>query len=254
MSAVRSVTIGSNHGTGPLSRPLRYAESDARAFHSGLRTQRVHDLTDCDLLIAPLRAEDVRQAVRNKASGARPGDLLLVYFAGHGVVEDEPGHGDGLFLACSGGSASDPLSGSIRLADVVKMCESSAAASAVVVLDCCFSGHPQGRSVLGPEYLRKLQTGRPLRRRSLPPPRGSGRIILAACGENQYAHESSALGHGLLTWALLRTLRAAGPTEAVSVARLYASLQETLLRKTKGEQCPSLYGGDHGSSLPTFFS
>jgi uncharacterized caspase-like protein len=253
MSAVRSVIIGSNDSGGSHGRSLVYAEDDARAFHQGLQTQRVHDVTDGDLFIGPRRVEEVAQSIKSKSAAARPGDLLLVYFAGHGVVEDEPGDGDGLFLSCADASASDPLSGSLRLADVVRTCEASSAAGAVVVLDCCFSGHPQGRSVLGPEYLLRLQTGRPLRRRALPPPRGSGRIVLAACGENQYAHESSVLGHGLLTWALLKALRAAGPTGSVSVARLYATLQEMILRKTRGEQCPSLYGGDHGCSLPAFF-
>ncbi|MEU1476203.1 caspase family protein [Streptomyces sp. NPDC005760] len=254
MSAVRSVIIGSNDHRGSLGRPLAYAEDDARALYRGVRTQRVHDLTDCELFTEPRSVEEIKQAIKSKSAAARPGDLLLVYFAGHGIVEDEAGGGDGLFLSCASAPVSDPLSGSLRLADVVKICESSAAASAVVVLDCCFSGHPQGRSVLGPRYLRRLQTGRPLRRRSLPPPRGTGRIVLAACGENQYAHESSVLGHGLLTWALMEALRAAGPAGSVSVARLYATLQETILRKTNGQQCPSLYGGDHGSSLPAFFS
>ncbi|MFJ8188439.1 caspase domain-containing protein [Streptomyces sp. NPDC096094] len=251
---MRSVTIGSNDHGGALGRPLSYAEDDAREFHRGLLTQRVHDRSDCELFTDPRQVEDVRQAIKAKSAAAGPGDLFLVYFAGHGLVEDEAGGGDGLFLSCAGASAADPLSGSLRLAEVVKACEASAAASAVVVLDCCFSGHPQGRSVLGPRYLRRLQTGRPLRRRSLPPPRGTGRIVLAACGENQYAHESSYLGHGVLTWALLKALRSAAPAGSVSVARLYATLQESLLRKTNGQQCPLLYGGDHGSSLPAFFA
>ena len=88
----------------------------------------------CTVLTDPEHSTQVGTAV---ASAAREADdVLLVYFAGHGVV-DRRGQ---LFLGLSGTSRDHPAWSSVPFATLRDELSESRAAARILILDCCFSG------------------------------------------------------------------------------------------------------------------
>ncbi|MFF8023268.1 caspase domain-containing protein [Streptomyces sp. NPDC007896] len=74
-------------------------------------------------------------AVRTAAREAE--DLLLVYFAGHGLIEPDSHE---LYLALQHSDPDDPRYSAVRFAEIRDMVAASRARNRVVILDCCYSG------------------------------------------------------------------------------------------------------------------
>ncbi|MFD9602877.1 caspase domain-containing protein [Streptomyces sp. NPDC059970] len=78
---------------------------------------------------------EVCLAVRTAAREAE--DLLLVYFAGHGLIEPDSHE---LYLALQHSDPDDPRYSAVRFAEIRDMVATSRARNRVVILDCCYSG------------------------------------------------------------------------------------------------------------------
>ncbi|MFI7526483.1 caspase domain-containing protein [Nocardia salmonicida] len=135
----RAVLIGTSHyshdGLADLPAVERNVSdlSDILAAHHGLRLpskncQRLVDIGDPRAVLTAVHA-----------AAAEAEDLLLVYFAGHGLVDSQ----DNLFL----GLADSPrpldqywLAVDIRDLRTIMNDSNSRAANRVLILDCCFSG------------------------------------------------------------------------------------------------------------------
>ncbi|MEU2258255.1 tetratricopeptide repeat protein [Nocardia xishanensis] len=88
----------------------------------------------CCVLTDPEHNTQVGKAVASAAQEAD--DVLLVYFAGHGVV-DRRGR---LYLALSGTSRDHPEWSSVPFATLRDELIASPARARILILDCCFSG------------------------------------------------------------------------------------------------------------------
>ncbi|MGP3975086.1 caspase, EACC1-associated type [Streptomyces sp. 8N114] len=86
--------------------------------------------------------EDVFKAVSVAATAAE--DALLVYYAGHGLLDGV----DGLHLALRG-SHSEVLYSAVEYAPLRKMILNSRAQHRAVILDCCYSGSAAGQHLNG---------------------------------------------------------------------------------------------------------
>lgn len=75
------------------------------------------------------------QEIRKASKEAE--DLLLVYFAGHGLIDPESGE---LFLALSRSEPDEPLYNAVRFAEIREAVAASRARNRVIILDCCYSG------------------------------------------------------------------------------------------------------------------
>jgi hypothetical protein len=148
-------------------------------------------------------AEGIRQALRMRWGSYRlgAGDVLLFYFAGHGVVTPE----DRAYLCCTDTNFRDPHSGGLGLDELYDDMQRVAAETVIVVLDACFSGR-----LLDPATVnqRPAQQMRALLSHTLPQTVGN-RVILAAAHANQKARENPLLdgGAGIFTDTLLRGWR-----------------------------------------------
>jgi Caspase domain len=89
----------------------------------------------CTTLLNPTSVDEVLDAVHGAASAAS--DVLLFYFAGHGLLDDR----SDLHLALPG-SDSDRLYKAVRYDDIRREVVGTARAcyGKVVILDCCYSG------------------------------------------------------------------------------------------------------------------
>lgn len=90
--------------------------------------------SQCRVLTDPEHNTQVGKAVA--AAAREADDVLLVYFAGHGVV-DRRGR---LYLALTGTSRDEPEWSSVPFATLRDELVSSPARARILILDCCFSG------------------------------------------------------------------------------------------------------------------
>jgi uncharacterized caspase-like protein len=118
----------------------------------------------------------------------------FVYLAGHGHVE-----GSHYYFVASDSVRGQLATTGVPLKEIKAMFDACQSESVFLWLDCCRSGGvfrdataPSDKAVLA---------------RELKVVRGSGKVIIAACAEDQFAIEDPAVGHGLFTHALLEGLR-----------------------------------------------
>ncbi len=243
------VAIGINTYKNPKYN-LNYAVPDAEAFKAALE-QRAQGLfakvetffvQDADAT----RAGIVAALDKVKANAAAQ-DVLVFYYAGHGVVDNTNQfylvphdvmqlYGDDGALAQKGFSS-----------DLLKnYSKDIAAQKQLFLLDAC-----QSAGALKSAATRGAAEEKALRQLA----RSTGTHWITAAGSEQFASEFAQLGHGTFTFALLEALAGkadAGNDGQVTVKELSAYLQAIvpeLTAKHKGTpQYPSSYG--YGNDFP----
>ncbi|MEU4623249.1 VWA domain-containing protein [Actinoplanes sp. NPDC023801] len=88
---------------------------------------------DCAVIVDPENPDDVLKPLKRAAREAR--DVLFVYFAGHGLLDED----SDLHLGVRFAHEEDPWT-SVRFAEFARLVLGSGARSKIVVLDCCYSG------------------------------------------------------------------------------------------------------------------
>ncbi|MEB3168201.1 MAG: caspase family protein, partial [Synechococcaceae cyanobacterium] len=183
---------------GSLRNGVKFAAADARAFRQALLaagrppTSRVAEpvlLTDEEA-----SRDRIRQELRAIGQRVRPGDLFVLYLAGHGVSDD---NGEYLFLPQdvlyrNNASLREGGLGEQELRQLLAGINTN---KTVVVLDTCSSGAFSfgGRSLGEKGAIDRLA-------------RLSGRVVLAAAGDQRMALESADGQRGIFTGSLLRAL------------------------------------------------
>jgi WD40 repeat protein len=243
------MSVGINEYENP-SLDLNYAKADARAFSKAIQDQgknlfrhiEVHALYD-----KQATRENILAALEELSQKARPEDVFMFYYAGHGSMVDDD------FYFIPAGNVSlyqlDKLAGeSIRAGEIQEKFRDIPALKQVVILDACQSGGSTQilaqRGAMEEKAMAQLS-------------RSSGVHVLAAAGSEQYATEVSALGHGLFTYTILEALEGGAdgsPRDGnVTVYELKAYLNDQvpeLSRKYKGSsQWPYTFSVGHDFPL-----
>jgi caspase domain-containing protein len=159
-------------------------------------------------------------------------DTLLVYYAGHGVL-DEDNH---LHLALAGTSSDQALVPDTALAfDRVRaILRASPARNRIVVLDCCFAGRAI-HDMTGPALSAKAVI--------------TGSYVLTATDADKTARGSDGARHTAFTGALLDLLHAGIPEgpELLTLEAIYPHLRQALLARGLPE--PRRQGTDTAAGL-----
>lgn len=231
---------------------LNYAVADAKAFGLQIETgskeifKQIHTtyITNTDATKQRIIQEF------NKIKGlAKPEDVFIFYYAGHGVMSEEEKskfylvphdvtqlYGNAAMLSNNAVSADElrQISADIR------------AQKQMFVMDACQSG-----GMVEMLASRGAEEERAIAQLA----RSTGTYWLAASGSQQFATEFTALGHGLFTYTILQGL--AGKADAqndkkVTVQELSAHLNDQvpeLSAKHRGSaQYPSIFG--YGMDFP----
>lgn len=182
---------------GVLRQGVKFAAGDARAITAALSapgraaTPRVAQ----PVLLTEEEATGtrIRQELEAMASRVQPADVFVLYLAGHGVSNDQ---GEYVFLPQDllyQNSAS--LRGGLDGPELRKLLARFRSTKTVVVLDTCSSGafRLAGRSLGEKGAIDRLA-------------QLSGRVVLAAAGDQKMALESPDNQRGIYTGALLRAL------------------------------------------------
>jgi serine/threonine protein kinase len=224
---------------------LRFATHDAKALArmltdpevSGFARERVKLLTDR----RAKRDNVVSSLSKWLPAQAKGADLVVIYFAGHGMVQRVAHREEGYLLPYDA-DPDDVITRGVPMSDVARWIEGIEAAAVVVCLDCCHAGKVIHRDVTGSHSSSRDMELRPAILQGMS---GKGRFLIASCDEGQKSLEVEDLKHGLFTYHLLRGIEGAGDRDGdgkVGVAELFtyvsAAVAKDAREKFNSEQRP----------------
>jgi formylglycine-generating enzyme required for sulfatase activity len=154
---------------------LKTPEVDVEAFARVLHDPQIGGFDQAMPLINQTEAT-LRREIARFLGRRRRDDLLLLYFTGHGVL-DEEGH---LYLAAADTERDYVSATALEAAFVARQMDNSRSRRQVLILDCCYSG-AFARGAKGPGS--DVKTGPAFEGN------GYGRVVLTATDETQYAWE-----------------------------------------------------------------
>lgn len=253
-----ALVIGVNQYQDAAFRPLQYAETDAKALAQWLVNDRGGRWQPADVQLV-LGAHATRELVETLITQtcvniAAPGDLVLIYFAGHAFLDEQTGEG---YLALANTHYQQAANGLHLLSVARQAMGQSHAANILFMLDCFQTGplwsmrrqSPyDARPLLGPTLLSALQ-------------HNSGRLVLCSCRGNETAPEAGEKNLGLLAYRMIVGL--CGPASDPDTGQITLQCLHAFLFKSLGEQQrPQLFGQEQGhvvlvghtSSLPVISS
>lgn len=181
----------------------RFFENEGARLFSAVKTAR--------LLDQDATRDRIRQELARLAREVRPEDVVVLYFAGHGVGLDQQFYflphdmrreGDEETSIRKYGMAAPELGAALRAIRALKQ---------IMILDTCNS-EAALPIVAKAVSFRGLGPGEQKAMAALA--RTQGVHLLAASTRQQFAAEVKALGHGVLTYSLLSGLGAKGAPEA----------------------------------------
>ena len=177
---------------------LAMPEADVSALASVLADPQMGGFDQVKPLVNA-SAADVRLEIESFFDDKKPDDLLLLYFTGHGVRDDQ----GQLYLAVNDTKHNRLRASAIDAAYITSLMDRSRSKRQVLILDCCHSGSfAQGS---------KAMTGESVGTKSAFEGTGYGRVVLTATDATQYAWEGDALigtaQNSVFTRYLLQGLR-----------------------------------------------
>ena len=179
---------------------LRYSVRDITAVHDLLTDPRrggfdkdtVFLLTD-DTPDKPTNI-NVTKYLNRIARRAEPGDMVLVYFSGHGYEADGKG-----YILPRNTDVKALATSAIDNSDFTDTLDRMKAQRIIALLDSCHSGavRREGGAALSNQYYTAYGGGK-------------GRLVLASCSPGQQSWEDSTLGQGVFTEFVKRALAGQG--------------------------------------------
>ncbi|WP_255949816.1 caspase family protein [Streptomyces odontomachi] len=244
---LRAVIAGVDRYQDTDIKNLSYATADALAVADLLG--RLHPSeVDAEVLVD----EDATRRNLMVAIGERlprvtsEGDVVLLYFAGHGSPETTATIDDAARYLVVHDTEYDSVfaTGLDMERELPRLFERIRRPRLVLMLiDACFSGRAGGRTFEGPRLRAERSHVRGEHRVSLKGlDLGEGRLMIAACDDHQVAREEAAIGHGVFTNYLLKGPSAAGDSETVGILHLYEDIAASVRGHTGGLQTPVLNG------------
>ena len=189
--------------------PLNGCVADANALATLLERNEDHSRNfDVRMITAPpnqLSRPDLRLAITELFQ--QPAEVALFYFSGHGTENDLGG-----YLVTPDATTYDE---GVPMADVIQLANKSSVTEAIIIVDCCHSGH-LGNLPLGPREANPTAQIR------------EGVSILTASRSTEPAMEAG--GRGVFTTLVCLALDggAADVQGRTNVAGLFAYVEESL--------------------------
>ncbi|HEY9596065.1 MAG TPA: GUN4 domain-containing protein [Cyanophyceae cyanobacterium] len=226
---------------GPGFHQLTAATNDVKAMQRVLSHPDMGDFDEVMPLIDP-DPQEMGIAIENLFGGKSNNDLLLLFFSGHGV-KDENGN---LYLATRTTRKNERgglvRSTAIAARFVQEVMSDSRARRQVVILDCCFSG------AFAEGLLAKDDSSVDVRRQL----GGEGRVILTSSTSTQYSFEQEGSDLSVYTRYLVEGIETGAADldedEVISVDELheYASIK---VQKASPAMKPEIYTVKEGYKI-----
>ncbi|HSC52186.1 MAG TPA: caspase family protein [Phnomibacter sp.] len=220
---------------------LQYASSDASFFTGYLReTRSYEDRNIFPLLDSAATASKIYSTVKNMIDELVAGDELVLYFAGHGDVQDD----EAFFLAWDASDSRNYLgAGGVfdltKLDLYVKKLATAKKVKVMLVMDACHSGfdlHKDG--ILKAQD--NMMTG------------FDNSTKMLGCGANEFSYEADSVRHGLFTWYLVQGLMGLADVQSdnkISSKELGTWVKQRVSAATQGRQNPIISSPDSLAEL-----
>ncbi len=215
---------------------LTFAKPDALAFATDIKTKGagIYKSIVVEQIVDKLATRaNIEAAFARITANAKPGDVFIFFYSGHGLVtEPEDGTQGEFYIVTSDVKkmlGSDDL---VKLGLPAKrlreLCMTVPAQKQLIIFDACYSGGAvaafQSRGAAEEKAIHQLS-------------RSTGVAVMAAASPDQTATELKALGHGVFTYAILKGLSGeAAPgtgSRKVTVGALFAYLNDMVPELTK---------------------
>ena len=246
---VWAVVIGIN--TYPHVPQLRYAVNDAESFYrllvedNRIPKGNITLLTNRQASLSRIRST-LGTLLKQKAA---TGDMVIIYFAGHGATERDSlsPDGDGLekYILAYDSRLDDLYASALPMREITHIFHRIRSERLVFIADACYSGASGGRTV-GVSGFRANISDTFLDRLS----KGKGRVILTASSTNEVSVENDALKHGVFTYYLIEGLKGKADTDhdgLITVDEAYGYVSVRVRNATGQEQNPLKKGTVEGS-------
>lgn len=186
---------------------LRYAVADAQEFGAEFQRQQsrlpqVAEVKITALLDAQATKANILRELQNLAAQAQPEDAVMIFFAGHGIAEENQFYLIPHDLGFTGqraeidaGGLKQILAHGVSDKELEQALESINAGNMLLVIDACNSG----QALEAAERRQGPMNSKGLAQLAYE----KGMYILTAAQSYQAAQEAQKLKHGLLTYALI---------------------------------------------------
>lgn len=238
--------IGIDRCASPEVNELTCAARDAEELHA-LFVDTLGDGSAVLLTNEAATREAIIHEFEARLALAAPDDIVVISFSGHGS--------DDYYLVTHDARIGDFPGTCIALDHLVALFSNIPAKTAILVLDCCFSGGAGARVFRHGMPTRSVRSPE----QALAAIANEGRLILTASDANQEAIEDPVRGHGLLTLFLLEALRGAPEVVVEGRVQFYRLLSFVVQRVTDEaagfghEQRPTFRGSVDGELLLPIF-
>ncbi len=207
-SEIWVVAIGINDYVSEQIKDLNFAVNDAREISNyyinnlNVSEDHIHVLLDKEATLYNIK--NILGTVLSRK--AKKEDTVIIYFAGHGAMEEDPTNPDGdgfeKYLLPYDADPDDKFSTSFPFRDIQIIFERIKAERLVFILDTCFSGSAKYGARTLPSFVRASMSESYLDRIS----KGKGKVILAATDANETSEEDENKKHGIFTYYLIKGL------------------------------------------------
>jgi hypothetical protein len=228
-----ALVVGTSDYSGE-SMDLKFPDLDAAAIAQGLLAvgsrlfdERVHIrlLTSNAKISQDISSRtNIENALKDYATKATPGDIVIAYFSGHGTTYGQADKNQFYYLTkdIASENLSDPEirnNYTVSSNDLTKWLTSIPAHKEVLIFDACHSGKAVealsslGAKDLSPSQIRALDRMKDR----------SGIFIISGSAADAVSYEASKFGQGLLTYSLLQGMSGLAVTEdkRVDLAQLF---------------------------------
>ncbi|MEP6564005.1 MAG: caspase family protein [Mesorhizobium sp.] len=227
-----TLAIGIDKYPGMPGSDLKYAASDAKRVASAVRANAHYGGVKIETLIDQAATVDtIKTKLDEIVKRARPGDTILLAFAGHGLL-DSRGR---LRLALSSTTTKAIDETSLDFDEIASRV-ANAQTRAIVLLDVCHAGASGQINVASNDDAVNLLTTRS----------GAGVVVISASKGRQFSEESASIGGGRFSVAFEHALtdqRRQTDRDGngrLSVNELYGALKSLVTTQTGGRQIPWL--------------
>ncbi|HTJ72956.1 MAG TPA: tetratricopeptide repeat protein [Actinospica sp.] len=225
--ASRCVLIGTSQYSDERIPPLPEVAATVQALQAMLTDEDygIIPAKNCAVLEDEGDLRRVGSVLRTAARDAQ--DLLLIYFAGHGLVS---GTRHDLYLALRDSELTDPEFSALEYDKLRAAVLNSPARTKVIILDCCFAGRAISRSMADTEAVFSQQT------------EVGGTYVLTAAPRDKVALILPDEPYTAFTGRLLQLLSDGVPeaSELLSIDDLYRQLYRVM--KAEGLPLPQKHG------------
>jgi len=237
---VWAVVVGVSEFKHPNVRGLKYADKDAISFYDYLRSPYggavEHDKAKLLVNERATRA-GILKAVKEVLKRAFEDDMVILYFATHGMVDADT---DELYFLGYDTDPTNLLATGIAQSDLERLMRISKAGKVVFITDACHSGGlgitlaMRGHEEVA-RFLTRVAEAK------------DGIAVLSASSANEFSQEGERWGggHGVFTYYLLRGLKGEADFDAdgiVTIREAYDYLYRKVAEDTAGGQHPELKG------------